>query len=70
MTCRVARSYQGHTRRVLVSCCECGSAQLEVFSTAHTLGPHRCPICTQSKVEWVVAKERTPHSPMTEPCVA
>jgi len=39
MACRVPRSYQDHTRRDLVSCCECGSAHLEVFSTAQTLEP-------------------------------
>lgn len=57
MACRVARSYQDHTRRDLVSCCECGSAHLEVFSTAHRVGPYLCPICAQSKVECGVAKE-------------
>jgi len=60
MTCRVARSYQDHTCRDLVFCCECGSAHLEVFSTAHNLGPHLCPICAQSKVECGVAKELGP----------
>lgn len=70
MTCRVARWSQDHTHMDLVYCCECGSADLEVCSTSHTLGPHLCPICTQSKVECGVAKERTPHSPMRQPCVA
>ena len=57
MACRVARSYQDHTRTDLLSCCECGSAHLEVFSSTHSLGPHLCPLCAQSKVEWGVAKE-------------
>jgi len=56
MACRVARSYQDHTRTDLISCCVCGSAHLEVFASAHTLGPHLCLLCAQSKVEWGVAK--------------
>ena len=51
MTCRVARSFQDRLRIDLTFCCECGSADLEVCYTSKALGPHLCPICTQSKVE-------------------
>jgi hypothetical protein len=37
MTCRVARSAQDHVQIDLVYCCECGSANLEVFHTSRTL---------------------------------
>jgi hypothetical protein len=56
MACRVARSSQGHIRMDLVDCCECGSANLEVFYSSRTLGPHLCRICVQSKVEGGVTK--------------
>ena len=51
MTCRVARSFQNHAQVDPVNCCECGSANLEVFWTSKVLGPHLCPMCVQSKVE-------------------
>jgi hypothetical protein len=63
MTCRVARWSQDHTHMELVYCGECGSANLEVCSTSHTLGPHLCPICTQSKVERGVATDSKTRSP-------
>ena len=54
MTCRAARLSQDLPRIIidLVYCCECGSSDLEVCHTSKTLGPHLCPICTQSKVEY------------------
>lgn len=66
MTCRVARSYQDHPHIDLVTCCECGSANLEVCSTSKTLGPHLCPICAQSKVECGVTKDSKTRSPRRE----
>ena len=51
VTCRVARSFPDRPRIDLAFCCECGSADLEVCYTSKALGPHLCPICTQSKVE-------------------
>ena len=56
MACRVARLSHTHTHMDLVFCCECGSANLEVFYSSKTLGPHLCPICVQSKVEGGVTK--------------
>jgi len=57
MTCRVARSFHNSTRMEPVFCCACGSTNLEVFSTANTLGPHLCASCAQSFVECGWAKE-------------
>lgn len=51
MTCRVARSFQNHTQVDPVYCCECGSANLEVFWTSKALGPHLCAMCVRSKFE-------------------
>jgi hypothetical protein len=45
----------------LAFCCECGSADLEMCYTSKALGPHLCPICAQSKVEyetWMEAQAR------------
>ncbi len=59
MTCRVARLPQDLARTNLAYCCECGSANLEVFFTSKTLGPHLCPMCVQSKAEGGVAESMT-----------
>jgi hypothetical protein len=59
MTRRVARSAQDHVQIDLVYCCECGSANLEVFHTSITLGPHLCPICAGSKVECSAGESMT-----------
>ena len=51
MACRVARFSQNPTHIDLVFCCECDSADLEVFYSSKTLGPHLCARCAHSKVE-------------------
>jgi hypothetical protein len=38
VSCRVARLSQDYTNMDLVSCCECGSPNPEVFYTLKTLG--------------------------------
>lgn len=59
MTCRVARLSPDLPLSILglVFCCECGSSDLEVCYTSNTLGPHLCPTCTQSKVEYETWKK-------------
>jgi hypothetical protein len=54
VTCRVARLSSDLPLKImdLVFCCECGSSDLEVCYTSKTLGPHLCPTCIQSKVEY------------------
>ena len=59
MTCRVARLPQNLARMNLVYCCQCGSSNLETFHTSRTLGPHLCPMCTQSKGEGGAAESMT-----------
>ena len=39
-------------RMDLVFCYECGSSDLGVCYASKNLGPHLCPTCTQSKVEY------------------
>ena len=60
MACRVARSCHHERGIELVYCSRCGSADLEVFHTSKTLGPHLCVICMvcgENRQE-VVAEER------------
>jgi hypothetical protein len=52
MTCRVARLFQGQPHIDLVFRSECDSANLEVCHTSNTLGPHLCPTCARSMVEY------------------
>lgn len=56
MTCRVARLSPDLPliRMDLVFCCEGDSSDLEVCYTSKNLGPHLCPACTQSKVEYEI----------------
>jgi hypothetical protein len=70
MTCRVARLFQGQPRIDLVFCSECDSANLEVCHTSNTLGPHLCPTCAQSMVEYGVREEPRKRSAMREHSVA
>lgn len=70
MSCRIARWSQDHTHMDLASCCACGSADLEVCSTAHNLGPHLCSICTQSKADRDLRSFATSHSTARESCAA
>ena len=56
MACRVARSFQNHAQMEPVCCCECGSTNLEVFSTSKTLGPHLCLAYALSMIECEIAK--------------
>ena len=70
MTCRVARLSQDLLRIDLAFCCECGSANLEVCHTSKALGPHLCPICAQSKVEYGTWMETQMRLPMREQPVA
>jgi hypothetical protein len=57
MTCRVARSFQDHTHKALVSRSEYGATNLEMCSTSETLGAHLRPIGAQSMVGCGVAKD-------------
>jgi len=59
VTCRVTRLSQGFPLVIIdpVFCCECGSSDLEVCDTSKTLGPHLCPTCAVSKVEYEIWKE-------------
>ncbi len=59
MTCRVARLPQDLARMNLVYCCQCGSSNLEVVRTSRILGPHLCPICAQSRIEYSVSESMT-----------
>jgi hypothetical protein len=52
VTCGVARLSPSLLHVDLVFCCQCGSGDLEVCYTSKALGPHLCPTCVQSKVEW------------------
>ena len=70
MTCRVARSFQDRLCLDPVFCCECGSADLEVCYTSKALGPHLCPTCVQSKVEYGTWEDTQTRSPMREQPVA
>lgn len=70
MTCRVARMSQHFFRVDLVFSCECDSGDLEVCYTSKVLGPHLCPICTQSMVECETWQENQTRSPMTGQPVA
>jgi hypothetical protein len=72
MTCRVARLPQDLAGMNLVYCCECGSANLEVFHTSRTLGPHLCPTCAQSKIECGAAESmaRSPRRGRVQACAA
>jgi hypothetical protein len=56
MTCRVARCPKDFASMKLVYCCECGSSNLEMFHSSKTVGPHLCPTCVQSKIEYGVVK--------------
>jgi hypothetical protein len=69
MTCRVARLSQDLFRIDLAFCCECGSTALEVCYTSKALGPHLCPICALSIIEFGAAGSMT-RSPMTGQPVA
>ncbi len=70
MTCRVARLSQDLSRIDLIFCCECGSADLEVCSTAKAQGPHLCQTCAQTMVECGPWEEARTRSPMWEQPVA
>ena len=70
VTCRVARLSQDHPGMDLVFCCECGSANLEVWYTSKTLGPHVCPTCAGSMLEGRMVKENHVKSPVREQPVA
>jgi hypothetical protein len=70
VTCRAARSSQNLFRIDLAFCCECGSADLEVCYTSKALGPHLCPTCTQSMVEYGTWKDTQTRSSMREQPVA
>ena len=63
MTCRAARLSQDLLCLDLVFCCECGSADLEVCYTSKSLGPHLCPTCVQSKVEYGTWEDTQTRSP-------
>ena len=69
MTCRVARSSQDLFHMDLAFCCECGSAAIEVRYFSKALGPHLCPTCALSIVEFGAAESMT-RSPMTMQPVA
>lgn len=66
MTCRVARLPLALSMRIIptVLCCECGSSNLEIGYTSKALGPHLCPSCAQSRVEWRMWKETRMRFPM------
>ena len=68
MTCRVARSSPRETVIDFVYCCRCGSANLEVFHTSNTLGPHLCSICAQSAVECGVGEGQQDAIAEERPC--
>jgi len=70
VTCRVARLSQDLLRIDLVFCCECGSSDLEVCYTSKALGPHLCPACAQSKVEFRTWMESQTQLSMREQPVA
>lgn len=69
MACRVARSYQDDLRMELVGCCECSSAELEMCSTAKTVGPHLCPACAQAMAACGAWKNNDMRPPTTEQSV-
>ena len=70
VTCRVARSSQHLLFVGPVFCCECGSADLEMCYASKALGPHLCPICSQSMAEWGAPNGSQTRAPMTEQPVA
>jgi hypothetical protein len=59
VTCRVTRMSQDFPLIIIdpVFCCECGASDLGVCDTSKTLGPHLCPTCAVSKVEYDIRKE-------------
>ena len=64
MTCGVARLSQDLLWIDLAFCCECGSGDLEVCYTSKALGPHLCPICLQSMVEYGARQESQTRLPV------
>lgn len=66
MSCRVARLFQSQPHIDLVFCSECDSASLEVCHTSDTPGPHLCPTCARSMVDYGVREEPSTRSAMRD----
>ena len=68
LTCHVARSPLSYPHITLLSCRDCGSPNLEAYSTSRFLGLHRCQACAQSMAERETTTKQPDYSPTREPC--